>query len=219
MKLAEEIVDLKAVFEDGNIWLSQKGLAKLFSTTTQNITIHIANISKYIKLDDVSKYIKINQREGNRLIFRKVIDYNYHVVFNIAVRGHYFNELNIINDYMKEHGTAISAVKTVPIKETNFGNTLITIFDGIFNIYKQYKCGQYYIDFYIPELSIAIEYDEHHHKYQSHKDLQREKWISEKLGVEFIRISEVDDLNGLNTILKRLLKTTNWNQLTKDKND
>jgi very-short-patch-repair endonuclease len=217
MKLAEEIVDLKPVFEDGNIWLSQKGLAKLFSTTTQNVTIHIANISKYLKMDDVSKYIQINQREGKRLISRKVRHYNYDVLFNIAVRGQYFHELNSINYFMKEKGTAISTIKTVPINETNFGNTLHIIFDGILDIYEQYKCGKYYIDFYIPELNIAIEYDEHHHKYQSRKDVQREKWISEQLGVTFIRVSEFDDLSGLNTILKHLIKITGWKESIKNK--
>lgn len=50
----------------------------------------------------------------------------------------------------------------------------------------------YLIDFVIRELNLAIEYDEKHHifKKQAFKDLSRQKFIEEKTGLKFIRISD-----------------------------
>lgn len=63
---------------------------------------------------------------------------------------------------------------------------------------KQYKVLNYRIDYYIPSLNIAIEYDENNHKnytYEKHEGRQKE--IEEKLGCRFIRISddETDEYN------------------------
>ena len=56
---------------------------------------------------------------------------------------------------------------------------------------KQYKILNYRIDFYIPKLNIAIEYDENEHKYYSYKQQQgRQKEIENLLGCDFIRISD-----------------------------
>ena len=56
---------------------------------------------------------------------------------------------------------------------------------------KQYKILNYRIDFYIPKLNIAIEYDENEHKDYSYKQQQgRQKEIENSLGCDFIRISD-----------------------------
>ena len=56
---------------------------------------------------------------------------------------------------------------------------------------KQYKVLNYKIDFYIPKLNIAIEYDENEHKDYSYKQQQgRQKEIENSLGCDFIRISD-----------------------------
>lgn len=56
---------------------------------------------------------------------------------------------------------------------------------------KQYKVLNYRIDFYIPKLNIAIEYDENEHKDYSYKQQQcRQKEIENSLGCDFIRISD-----------------------------
>ena len=56
---------------------------------------------------------------------------------------------------------------------------------------KQYKILNYRIDFYIPKLNIAIEYDENEHKDYSYKQQQgRQKEIENLLGCDFIRIND-----------------------------
>lgn len=46
----------------------------------------------------------------------------------------------------------------------------------------------YYIDAYLPDLNLAIEVDEPHHKKQLEEDTIREREIMEKIGCRFIRI-------------------------------
>lgn len=41
---ADGSVNIEVVFADENIWLTQKKMAELFRTTTQNITQHLNNI-------------------------------------------------------------------------------------------------------------------------------------------------------------------------------
>lgn len=56
---------------------------------------------------------------------------------------------------------------------------------------KQFQVLSYKIDYYIPSLNIAIEYDENNHKnytYEQHKC--RQKKIEKELGCKFIRISD-----------------------------
>ncbi|MFH1962224.1 MAG: hypothetical protein ABIJ30_05015 [bacterium] len=37
-------VNIEVLYAEENIWLSQKKMAELFDTTTQNITMHLKNI-------------------------------------------------------------------------------------------------------------------------------------------------------------------------------
>jgi len=69
----------------------------------------------------------------------------------------------------------------------------------------------YRIDIYIPEFNLAIEYDEikGHHTYEQDDDIIRQKYIENKLGCTFIRISETLTLEeGINKILKYIMKNT-----------
>lgn len=65
---------------------------------------------------------------------------------------------------------------------------------------------KYIVDFYIPQLELVIEYDEKHHKKQIKDDKIRQEYIEEKLGVQFIRVNEGKELQGLNQVIKLLLK-------------
>ena len=56
---------------------------------------------------------------------------------------------------------------------------------------KQYRCKNFNIDYYIPKLNMAIEYDENNHKYYDNSyDCKRQKKIEEILKCRFIRVSE-----------------------------
>ena len=71
---------------------------------------------------------------------------------------------------------------------------------------RQYKVDNYKIDYYIPSLKVAIEYDENGHKdYSYDKQEGRQAYIEDKLGCRFIRVTDKYD-NGYNVglVLKNI---------------
>ncbi|AWD87901.1 MULTISPECIES: DUF559 domain-containing protein [Bacillus] len=73
-------------------------------------------------------------------------------------------------------------------KEKKLGLFISTAFSGIFSIEQQVKCGAYFID-YVIDKKVAIECDEHGHKYYSkHKELEREEYIKRN-GYKLIRFN------------------------------
>lgn len=89
------------------------------------------------------------------------------------------NEINLkINDYRKE---------------IKFGIDIIYNLFSNYKIYEQYPVygGTYRVDWYIPELNLAIEYDELHHIYNKEQDEERQKIIEKELKCKFIRYTEI----------------------------
>ncbi|MEC1941309.1 DUF559 domain-containing protein [Bacillus velezensis] len=73
-------------------------------------------------------------------------------------------------------------------KEKKLGSFISTVFKDVFSIEEQVKCGVYYID-YVIDKKVAIECDEHGHKYYSkHKELEREEYIKRN-GYKLIRFN------------------------------
>lgn len=63
---------------------------------------------------------------------------------------------------------------------------------------RQYKINSYRIDYYIPSLNLAIEYDENDHlgySYEAHEGRQKE--IEDTLNCRFIRVTD-DNTNNFN---------------------
>lgn len=78
-----------------------------------------------------------------------------------------------------------------------------------YKIINQYSVcdNKYRIDFYIPKLNLAIEYDEQSHKYKKHEDINREIEIHNEIGCKFIRIKEDMSVGeALGLISKCILK-------------
>lgn len=73
--------------------------------------------------------------------------------------------------------------------EKNFCESLKLSFDGLLTIIEQFKFGKYYVDIFIPEIQLCIEFDEDYHKRnnQKDKDVKRQKFIEKEFGVKFIR--------------------------------
>lgn len=80
-------------------------------------------------------------------------------------------------------------------KEIDFLNIIEPMVEKAgYTMYRQFTTlSKYRIDAYIPEINIAIEYDELQHEYNYSKDDLRQKRIEKELGCKFIRISERDD--------------------------
>ena len=79
---------------------------------------------------------------------------------------------------------------------------------------KQYQVGNYRIDYYIPNLNIAIEFDENNHKSYTYEQQElRELIISKELGCKFIRVSDSNSVEYnigyvLNNIILSIMNIT-----------
>ena len=60
------------------------------------------------------------------------------------------------------------------------------LFKG-YTIEREFAIGSYRIDWYIPELRLAIELDEKHHVRQASDDKRRQQFIEAELGCKFLR--------------------------------
>ena len=75
---------------------------------------------------------------------------------------------------------------------------------------RQYSINRYVIDFYCPNLKVAIEIDgDSHYKEDAQEyDIIRENFIKE-YGVKFLRFSNEDVKNNLPQVLQRICQTCN----------
>jgi very-short-patch-repair endonuclease len=89
--------------------------------------------------------------------------------------------------------------------ETDIIKCILTTFDGNI-ITPQYRVDNYYIDLYFDEYSLAIECDERHHTYPNNKiqDLERQLYITKKLGCRFIRFNPSDPKFNLFQLLNNI---------------
>lgn len=71
-----------------------------------------------------------------------------------------------------------------------FGKNIVRRLFQDYEIIEQYPVKNYQIDWYIPELKLAIEYDERHHIRSKKEDRKRQNEISKELGCKFIRFRE-----------------------------
>jgi len=90
-------------------------------------------------------------------------------------------------------------------KELLFEINLNELLDGITTVIPQYPVLNYRIDFYLPELNIAIEYDEKHHNSNKKSDNERQKEIEKILKCDFIRVGEYCEQIAINQLLKIIL--------------
>lgn len=98
-------------------------------------------------------------------------------------------------------------------KEIEFGSMLIEALEELdLEVKTQYNVDSYRIDFYIPKLNIAVEYDEEHHFTEANikKDIERQTYIEEKIGAKFIRCDYRDnDIKNVMKVLKEIMQNKN----------
>jgi len=74
--------------EDDTVWLTQSQMVELFSSTKQNISLHISNVFKEGELNiasTVKEYLTV-QMEGKRQVQRKITIYNLDVIISVGYR-------------------------------------------------------------------------------------------------------------------------------------
>ena len=83
-------VQLRVV--DGSVWLSQLEIAELFSTSKQNVSLHVKNIlaEQELSLGATVKESLTVQTEGTRRIQRTTLLYNLPMILAVGyrVKGH-----------------------------------------------------------------------------------------------------------------------------------
>lgn len=81
-------VQLSLRIKDGDIWLNQLEIAKLFRTTKQNISLHVRNILESGELcrNTVVREFLATQPEGKRLVRRHLTYYNLDLILAIGNR-------------------------------------------------------------------------------------------------------------------------------------
>jgi len=75
-------------FQDETVWLTQKLMAVLFQTTSQNITIHLKNIFDEGELEEMATckdFLQV-QKEGDREVKRKQKFYNLDAIISVGYR-------------------------------------------------------------------------------------------------------------------------------------
>ena len=98
-------------FNGESVWMTQKSIAELYQTSSQNITLHIKNIYKDGELQEnatCKNYLQV-QKEGNRQVQREVKIYNLQMILAIGYRvrnniGMHFRNWasSILEEYMRK---------------------------------------------------------------------------------------------------------------------
>jgi very-short-patch-repair endonuclease len=72
-------------------------------------------------------------------------------------------------------------------------------------VLRQYSIGSYVVDFYIPELKLAIEVDGATHSTDEERQYDRSRQEEiETLGIQFFRCSNLEVYNDMNHLLERI---------------
>lgn len=79
---------LEVRIDEETVWLTQAQMVELFSSTKQNISLHIKNIFREEELDPsstVKEYLTV-QNEGDRKVRRMIAFYNLDVIISVGYR-------------------------------------------------------------------------------------------------------------------------------------
>ena len=84
----DETIKLEVHLENETVWLTQQQMAELFGTQRQAITKHLKNIfdSEELERGSSSSILELLQKEGNRMVRRKVELFNLDVIISVGFR-------------------------------------------------------------------------------------------------------------------------------------
>ena len=87
-KTADKQTEVEVRFDGDTIWLTQKQIATLFDKDTDTIGLHLKNIYREKELDKKSttEESSVVQKEGKRLVHRKVQLYNLDAILSVGYR-------------------------------------------------------------------------------------------------------------------------------------
>jgi len=193
--------ELNLVSHNNNLWVNQKEIAILLDKGTPCISKHIKEIANGVSVNKINLPSKASDNKTYNVLF-----YDLELFFNVAVKVRnpdiVKKVINKIKDIDKLHPINFK----FPTKEYYFKELLEKSFKDICDFIHQYKLGNYIIDFYFPDIKLAVEYDEDGHKYYKNDDIRQREIMKNTLVNYVIRIKEGKELEGLNNILKYIFK-------------
>ena len=86
--ITNEGFQIEVRFEEDTVWATQKQIAEIFQTTSQNITLHLKKVYSEGEIDAVStckEYLQV-QKEGKRKVERKILFYNLDAILSVGYR-------------------------------------------------------------------------------------------------------------------------------------
>lgn len=85
---AEEDVSVDAFIKDDTVWLTQRGMAKLFDCSADNISLHLKNIYAEGELSEAAttEDSSVVQTEGSRRVRRPAKLYNLDAIISVGYR-------------------------------------------------------------------------------------------------------------------------------------
>jgi hypothetical protein len=91
---------LPITLKQETFWLTQSDIATLFSTSTDNVGLHLRNIYKTKELIEKSttEHYSVVRKEGNRQVNRSLKHYNLDAILSIGYRVNSSNDEPVIND-------------------------------------------------------------------------------------------------------------------------
>ena len=162
--------------------------------------------------------------------FKETTIYNLNVLNQLAVVEYKNNKLNDVYKQLNNIAEDYSDVDSLhyldhPIYyvaenvhryslrlENVFGCMLEdTLCEFDLSVERQYKCGKYRIDFYIPEINTCIEYDEDNHAgYDPIKENHRLKYITEQLKCDIIHLTDENShATNIGVVLRKIVNKLN----------
>ena len=206
--------DVRAINVEGKVWFVGRDAVKCLGYEVEGTTSYTYYTGKFVKEKYTLKMKNCDLqlfgmtdagRKGEVLI-------NQNGIIQLVMNSETTGELRK-QDFLKWLDIEGDAVVLTSRKEIEFLDVLkeqLAIF-GITECNRQYsdlECGNYKIDLYLPELNVAIEYDENGHKHYTYEQQElRQKLIEEELGCRFIRVS--DDKTHIENsaiVLRELMK-------------
>jgi prophage maintenance system killer protein len=81
-------IELKVQIDSDTVWLNQRQMAELFDKDSDTIGLHLKNIYNESELEENSttEYFSVVQKEGKRLVKRKIKFYNLDTIISVGYR-------------------------------------------------------------------------------------------------------------------------------------
>lgn len=191
--------------ESHEMFMTARQLSKCLGYAGKTGIDNLIARHKHLKNGDFSVVTRVVSTDGKKYSTRM---FSYKGILGIinyssvsaTRKSEFLNWVNKVNG--KQLFTVIDARKEIYFLDK------LEPFLKVFNITgaRQYKVLDYRIDFYIPSLNIAIEYDETAHQYYSYEQQGlRQELIENALHCRFIRLSDKDaDEVNLARVIKEI---------------